>query len=297
MEGRTLRPLGVAEILDTAIDLYARNFATFAKIAAVIAVPMGVVVFLLDQIAFARPDGSADSTAYIGEYAQGVDYSTFTAVVVIESVVALFAFLLVIGASFRAVSELYAGQTAASTRSIGFAGGRVLPMLWIGMIFMLGVVAASFAFILPGIWLLVAWSLAIPVLLAEGLRGTKALGRSFELVRDNWWRTFGALLVGLIFIGLVQLILGFAGASLTSATDDSKTLSLLITDAVEVVSLIVTGPLQAAIVAVIYYDLRVRKDGFDVQDLTRQLELDGSLPPPGDASPPPPPPPSAPSGW
>ena len=302
MEGRPLRPLGVGEILDASINLYFRNFATFAKIAAVIAIPMGLIIFGLDQIAFAEPDGFADGIAYVGEYSQGVDYSTFTTIAIIEGVVALLAFLLVIGASFRAVSDLYIGNETSSGESIRFAAGRMHSMIWIGFLFTLGVVAGLFAFILPGIWLIVAWSLAIPALLAEKRKGSKALGRSFDLVRDNWWRTFGAFLVGLIFIGLFQFLLGLGASGLTTMTEDSKNLSLLISDAAQVLTLIITGPLQAAIVAVIYYDLRVRKEAFDVQLLTQQLEEPGSAPPapappPGDPPSPPPPPPSTPSGW
>ena len=309
MEGRDMRPLGVGEILDTSINLYVRNFGTLAKIAAVIAIPMGVIIFLLDQIAFAEPEGFADGIAYIGEYTQRVDYSTFTTIVVIEAVVALFAFLLVIGASFRAVSELYVGDETRSGESLRFAARRFHSMIWIGFLFMLGVIAASFAFLLPGIWLLVAWCLALPALLAENLKGTKALGRSFDLVKENWWRTFGALLVGLIFLFLFRFLLDLGAAGLTGLTEDSKNLSLLISDSADVLNLIITGPLQAAIIAVIYYDLRVRKEAFDVHVLTQQLGDPGSPPPssadPEDAqppsssgsSPPPPPPPSTPSGW
>ncbi len=323
MEGRTLRPLGVGEILDASINLYFRNLGTFLKIAAVIAIPMGVIIFLLDQIAFAQPEGDvADlGRGFVGEYEQLVDLSTFTTVIVIESLISLFGFLLVIGASFRAVSDLYVGKEANGGESIRFAAGRVHSMLWIGFLFTLGVALASLALLLPGIWLFVAWSLAIPALLAENLKGSKALGRSFDLVRHNWWRTFGALLVGLIFIGLFQFLLGLAATGLTNLTEDSLQASLLITDAAQALTLIITGPLQAAIIAVIYYDLRVRKEAFDVHVLTQQLDSPGSggtppsglppstegspppppspgePPPPGQPPPPPPPPPSTPSGW
>lgn len=328
MEGRTLRPLGVGEILDASINLYFRNLGTFAKIAAVIAVPMGVVIFLLDQIAFARPDRGDFSDlgfAYVGEYEQRVDFSTFQTMTGIQTLVAVLAFLLVIGASFRAVSDLYIGSgDASASESIRFAAGRIHSMIWVGFLFILGVAAATLAFVLPGIWLFTAWSLAIPALLAENLKGTKALGRSFDLIRNSWWRTFGALLVGLIFIGLFQFLLQLGASGLTNLTDESKNLSLLIIDGAQVLTLIVTGPLQAAIVAVIYYDFRVRKEAFDVQLLTHQLESpetgepsspgygppqpdpDAPPPPPGSPPPPPPPgsspplpppPPSTPSGW
>ena len=305
MEGRTLRPLGVGEILDASINLYSRNFVIFAKIAAVIAIPMGVIIFLLDQIAFAAPDQGDSSDlgfAYVGEYEQRVDYSAFQVISIIETLLALLAFLFVIGASFRAVSDLYIGKgDVGASESVRFAAGRIHSMIWVGVLSSLGVIAATFAFVLPGIWLFAAWSLAIPVVLAETLKGSKALGRSFNLVRNNWWRAFGVLLVGLIFIGLFQFLLQVGAASLTNLTDESKNLSLVISDGAQVLTLIITGPFQAVIVAVIYYDLRVRKEAFDVQPLTHQLESPGTgdllSDAPSTPGPPPPPPPSTPSGW
>jgi hypothetical protein len=262
---------------------------------------MGVIIFMLDQIAFAEPGGFADGFAFAGEFRQRVDYSTFTTVAVIEGVVALLAFLLVIGASFKAVSDLYIGNDTNSGDSIRYAAGRVHSMLWIGFLFTLGVGLAIFALVLPAIWLFVAWSLAIPALLSEGLKGSKALGRSFDLIRHNWWRTFGAILVGIIFIGLFQFLLELGASGLSTLTEDSLQGSLLIYDAAQVLTLIITGPLEAAIIAVIYYDLRVRKEAFDVHILTQQLESPGSTPPAAGAPPQAPsetpPPPSTPSGW
>jgi len=307
MEGRTLRPLGVGEIVDASINLCFRNFVALAKIAAVVAIPMGVIIFLLDQIAFAPPDRGDSSDlgfAYVGEYEQRVDYSAFQAISIIETLLAVLAFLFVIGASFRAVSDLYIGKgDVSASESVRFAASRIHSMVWVGFLSSLGVIAATFAFVLPGIWLFAAWCVAIPALLAESVKGSKALGRSFNLVRDNWWRTFGALLVGLIFIGLFQFLLQVGAASLTNLTDESRNLSLVISDGAQVLALIITGPLQAAIIAVIYYDLRVRKEAFDVQLLAHQRESAGTgdppsaAPSPPGAPPPPPPPPSTPSGW
>ena len=46
----------------------------------------------------------------------------------------------------------------------------------------------------------------MPVLLVEGLRGRKALGRSFQLVKGRWWRTFGVIVVGFLLAGIVSAI-------------------------------------------------------------------------------------------
>lgn len=280
--------MGVGEVLDASINMYFRNFALLAKIAAVIAIPLFVIIFLLDQIAFSEPDGFRDlGIAFVGEYRQRVDFSTFTTIAIIETLVAVIAYLVIVGAAFRAVSELYVGRDTTAGTSLRFASGRVHSLLWIGILLLIGVSLAALALVLPGIWLLVAWSLAAPALLAENLRGSKALGRSFDLVRNNWWRTFGALLVGFIFIALFEVLLGLAAEGLTSATEDSKNASLLIVDGLQALTLIITAPLQAAIITVIYYDLRVRKEGFDVQLLTEGLESPDSSNAPTSSSLPP----------
>jgi len=284
--------MGIGEVLDASINMYFRNFGLLAKIAAVVAIPLFVIIFLLDQIAFAEPTASSFDDlgiAFVGEYRQTVDFSTFNLIAVVETLIAVIAYLMIVGAAFRAVSEIYVGRDTTAGSSLRFASGRVHSLLWMGFLLLLGVGLATLALVLPGIWLLIAWSLAAPALLAENLKGSKALGRSFDLVRNNWWRTFGALIVGFIFIALFEFLLGLAAEGLTSATEDSKNGSLLIVDALQALTLIITAPLQAAIITVIYYDLRVRKEGFDVQLLTEGLESPGSSnapqPPPAPAAP------------
>lgn len=271
-----LRPLGVGEVIDAAIKLCFRNFGTLAATAAVIAVPLLIVIFLLDQVAFAEVASGTPrdelAIGFVGQYEQLVDYGTFIVVAVIEALLALLAYLLIIGASFRAVSQLYLGRQASARESLRFAARRVHSLLWLSVLVVIGLSLAFLALVVPGIWLTVAWSVAVPALFFEGLRGTKAIGRSFELVKNNWWRTLGALIVGFIFIGLFSLLIDAATNGLTAATEDSKQASLLIYDALAILSMVVTAPLQAAIVAVIYYDLRVRKEGFDIELLAQQLD-------------------------
>ena len=64
------------------------------------------------------------------------------------------------------------------------------------------------ALILPGIWLVMVWSVAVPALMFEHVGGFKALGRSFDLVRGRWWATFAALLVAVIMLFVVLFVVG-----------------------------------------------------------------------------------------
>ena len=126
-----------------------------------------------------------------------------------------------------------------------------------------------FVLIFPGVWLTVAWSVSYPALLAEDVRGSKALGRSFGLTKGRWWPTFGALtvtyLIVLVISGILTLLLG---STLIGSLDDEAVAAVL-TTIVNTLSSVITLPLLAAVLTIIYYDLRVRKEGVDLHLLAR----------------------------
>ena len=121
--------------------------------------------------------------------------------------------------------------------------------------------------------------------------------------RGRWAATFAVLVVGAIFIILLEFLVSLAAEGLGSLAEDQTTLYVVLISAANGIGTIISAPFQAAIVTVIYYDLRVRKEAFDVELLTEQLEAPavGGPPPPPPAPGPgeslPPPPPSTPSGW
>jgi len=275
-------------VLDVAINLYFRNLGSLLKIAAAVVLPVVAIVFLLDLLAFQEAEASDPSAALyqVGDSVQLLDETRFSLIIGLETLIGVIGYLLVVGAVFRAASQAYVERSPETGASIRYAARRMHSLLWVGFLFVLGVGLATIALVLPGIWLFVAWSVAIPALMVEDVRGSKALGRSFGLVRHNWWRTFAALLVGLIFIGLLQFLIGLLSGAADGLAEESVILWAGVYDVLNGISTIITAPLQAAIVTVIYYDLRVRKEGFDVELLTRGLE-EGSSVPAQSAAPPP----------
>jgi hypothetical protein len=268
-----LRPLGVGEVLDVSINLYFRHLGRLLGIAAAIVLPVAALIFLLDVLSLQEVDRFNSNAALyqVGESFRILDESRFVLLQALKTIIYVVGYLLVTGAVFKAVSDAYLGHPPDGRASIGYAAKRLHSLLWISVLLIVGVVIGLIALILPGIYLLVAWSLAVPVLLVEHRKGSKALGRSYELVKNNWWRTFGALLVGIIFIGLFQFLLGLVASGADSVAEDSVYLWALIYDALDALGTIITAPLQAAIITVIYYDLRVRKEGFDVALLSAGL--------------------------
>src|SRR2546423_5995280 len=98
-------------------------------------------------------------------------------------------------ACLKAVSDTYLGTDTDWRGSLRFGFRRLGSLLWLTLIHGVIVLLAFAACIVPRVWLYVAWSVAVPVLLMEGTRGVRALPPSFNLVRRRWWPTAGILLL------------------------------------------------------------------------------------------------------
>lgn len=79
-------------------------------------------------------------------------------------------------------------------------------ILLLGILIGLSVVFGMFFFIIPGIYLAVTLSLAYPIYVFEDISPTDAFGRTFRLIRQKWWSTFGILIVTALLAYVVQLL-------------------------------------------------------------------------------------------
>src|SRR6266545_1954131 len=127
------------------------------------------------------------------------------------------------------------------------------------------------ACIVPGVWLYAAWALAIPALLLEDVRGLKALGRSFSLVRGRWWPTAGILLLANLLASAVALGLGLVALPLLLTGDGNDFVVELANAVFTAAANVLTIPFISALVTVVYFDLRVRKEGFDLQLMAQRI--------------------------
>jgi hypothetical protein len=113
------------------------------------------------------------------------------------------------------------------------------------------------------------------VLLTERIRGRKALSRSRKLVEGRWWSVFAVVLIGGILTSIVSGALTALDSIVVLTSDDPSSIgSIIVSFLTGTVASMVTTPLTAAIAVVIYIDLRVRHEGFDLQLLAGQLGVD-----------------------
>lgn len=262
-----LRPLGVGEVLDVAIKIFFGNALTLFKVVAVVIVP--VELLLVPVFTSALPSGPPLAP---GPVFDPEDFAASLGANLVGGAISFVAGALATAACFKAVSDAYLAERPNWLESLRFAWKRVLAVLWVTLLAILLPGLALIAFIIPGIWLWVAWLVSGPAVLSEDVRGFKALGRSFRLVRGRWWPTFGTIALAYLLTSLVTAVVGalFVGVLLTDL-DQNGFAVILITQIITAIATVLTTPLLAAVTVVIYYDLRVRKEGFDLTLLAERV--------------------------
>jgi len=79
---------------------------------------------------------------------------------------------------------------------------KILSLYWIMLLSAIVIGLGSLLFI-PGLIFWVWFSLAVPILVAEDIKGWKALLRSKKLVKGNWWQVFFRLIpITIISLGI-----------------------------------------------------------------------------------------------
>jgi hypothetical protein len=90
------------------------------------------------------------------------------------------------------------------------------PLLGVSVLFGIGVAIGFVLLIIPGLILIVIWSVVAPVTVLERPGVFAAFGRSRELVRGNGWRVFAVIVVVFLAVAVISIIVGAATASLGS---------------------------------------------------------------------------------
>ncbi|MCL8024194.1 hypothetical protein [Nocardioides bruguierae] len=226
------------------------------------------------------------------------------------------------------LAQAWAGTAGTRLRLVGLSlllglGSLLLALVWLGPLLLVVALADDplvpallwglLGFVLWAVASVFAWVrlalVAVPALVLERRGVLSALGRAWSLTRGAFWRTLGiAILVGLI-TSVVASVVSFPVTLvlelLTYLLDPRWTMLLLVLG--QVLSQVVAGtlsvPFQAAATTLQYVDLRIRRDGWDLE-LLQRAGLTGPVPTagvaPGQAGPPgaaPGPPPSAPPSW
>jgi hypothetical protein len=246
-------PMSLGELLDRAFRLYAANFPLMVGIAAVAFVPQFFV-----QVLAVLPVPAPSSLVTVLAASFGI-----LAFLVGSLIVAPLA----TGATTKALSERYLGREVTVGEALRAAWSRVGVLLLTQFIVGLIVIFGFMLFIVPGVLWMCSYALVAPVVMLETADLGEIRLRSWELVSGHRGKVFVILLV----IVAIQSFLGSAGNLLFLAFEEGS----LASGVFSVVFLSSVGllvyPLQTIAVTLLYYDLRIRKEGFDLELLSQAI--------------------------
>ncbi len=286
-----LRPLGIGEILDVGIKIYSRHWLTLFKIVVFVVLPAQILVNIA-EISAAPSNATISNGGSLSPIGGPVtvdgSLSRHQAATLLVGFVGAFVIQFVAGrfaqaGCFRAVADAYLGEAVSWRTSLRFALSRLPAIVWLSILAGFFVFLGFVFFVIPGVYLYVAFTVAVPVLLVEGAGPWRALRRSRQLVRGRWWGTLGVALVGYLLVAIVSVALTgvVVGVAFASPARNTLTGFVVNTLAATIGSMIAT-PAAAAFITVLYIDLRVRKEGFDLLLLARRLGVErepGQTPP------------------
>ncbi len=246
-----LRPMGLLEIVDQTFRLYRSNFWLFLGTAAVVLIPVSVL-------------------------------TAVPVLQVLALVLSPAANLLVSAALTKGISDTYLGDRTTIGTCYGYIARRIFALVGTIIVMYLFVAAGILVF-LVGMIIFGFWVLFVTqVFVIEDKRYFSAIRRSRFLVGKGVWAEVLVLLmiVGFLVLmiqGAIGLVLGAPFFFVTQEPEAEVAFFHFVLNGI--VQSLVT-PIGAVALVLLYYDSRIRKEGFDLEILAR--EIGKELPPPAE---------------
>lgn len=288
----TLKPLGVGDVLDRTFNLYKQRPLLFIALSAIwylllviVFVVLAIAVFAGAIASFVRQNPTDIDPATLAGAISG-----FIAFLIVGILVAILLFSAQSASLIRAGALRYLGKEANVGEAFG-SGVRASPRVFLAgvLAFVLIALFWAAAFIVAALigaitqsggltfvaiflavcvalvgtfYLTASWLVAPIVIVVEGLGPIAALSRAWGLSSGNRWRIIGIqallALLNVVLSALISAVFAIGGQA-----DQGTT--IVIQNLANFASTIVWAPVEWLAFTVLYYDLRVRKEAFDLQ--------------------------------
>lgn len=280
-----LEKMGVIEILDRSFQLYRENFLLFLSVLAVVQVPADLLQLLVtatmkdEVLVAAQTHGPFGGGAAMNE--------RVAASMIVSSVVSLLivgvAMPLATGALTRAVSGRYLNERT----TVGACYSHVFKVFLklLGTILLTGLVTmlGFFMCVAPGFLFMVWFVFSSSIVVLEGLGGTEAMGRSKQLSDGHRWRVVGMGLCMFLMYFVLGAGMGAANLFLLPKLALGPVHQAVAGQAIQQIFYLFLTPFFSVAWILLYYDVRIKKEGFDLEVLARSMATPKGFyqPPPG----------------
>lgn len=235
-----LREFQIGRVLSQSFAVFARHILSFTLVSGIIMVPvilLGFFAGLYSEDTGAPP--TTEKLLFLG------------ATILLSLVLSPLAWAIIIHGSYQDMRN----KPVRIGDSIGLAVARLLPLLGVGLLYSIGVMLGMLLIIVPGIILMVMWYVSVPVCVVEKTGAIASLSRSRQLTEGYRWKilALGLIIVAISFLSNLVPELG----ALMAGPFGLLGLTLITQAAVQA--------FFGVVVAVTYHDLRVAKEGVDIE--------------------------------
>ena len=255
-----LEPLGAGQTIDASIRLYRYKWKTLMAITALLVVPFTLLQQFMVHVT--THPVLIGGRVYRDQPNVGVT-STFLFVSFLLVQPLLHASLI------RAFSGIYLGQDVSARDSIRFAwskfGWVVLEVFLASLLSTLGLIAL----IVGGVFIYIRLFFVVPAVIVEDQKGG-SISRSWRLTKGRWWHTFGTSLLALILASIASGILSIPSVLIAVGGTGGPFTWVAQAVSSSVATVIVT-PFTVGVTVLLYFDARIRKEGFDLAVMAREV--------------------------
>jgi hypothetical protein len=272
MADADLRPMTLGEVLDRTFSLYRSNFWLFAGIMA-----LPLILNLLFNIGFSVWNRSTQLVLHGSQGRQIVNPQYFLNVAIgafLGGALYLIVLGVAHGATIFAVSDLYLAREATVRAAFSRVNGRFLRLvgveILVGLLLMVGFIALIF----PGVILMCRTVLSVPVAMLEDESPASAISRSMDLTKGFGMQMFLIILLVWALAWVTTVIFQMPFIVLATMQKTGQQLPLIwqiLQHLATFVSETIIGPIGTIAFCLMYYNLRVRKEAFDLQHLMASL--------------------------
>ena len=251
MEKPNFQPKSFSGIVDAAFKMYSQDFVSLIKLSLIFNLPL-----LLMQMVMQTTDANQSPAIVFGA-------------AILMIVLSLVCSSMLTGATMQIVSARYLGEKISFTEAMGRTTAILGKVISTSMLVGIWIFLGFLMLIIPGIFWIFTLALALPAVVLEGKSGSEALARSKELVKHNRGKVVGTVIgIGLI-VGLLGAVFGglWQGGLAVASVDGTG----LFAQAGESLLSFLIAPINNVALVILYYDLRIRYEGYDLELLSKEM--------------------------
>ena len=276
-----LRPRIVRDILDDAFDLYREKFALLAGVSAVAYVPAILTALAVLIGPYAEFVKSASRNGTNSSDASFAFFLQFIGITILVLPLLAIAQIMQTGATCIVVEDRLMGRSTTIVSAWRRMLQRIVPLILMALV--TGLLTLVLGAVISGIgtYLVLTMTLyaaQVIVLEGQGMRG--GLRRSWALASRAFGKSLGFVLlthfIGMfLWLGLYAMILFITSLVLPqqakTASGGNEAQMFAMTLCILGISLLLVAPISGIGATLLYYDLRVRREGIDIEAAAQDM--------------------------